>query len=99
MGITSPTKLVSLSYTILQNNEWVHPSLCYLLDPIAVPRRHPFGRYATNDLYEFSWRNFRFFRSFYPDSVITWNGLGPKIRKIGTSGFRGELLKSYREII
>ena len=67
----------------------------YLLDPIPVPRRHLFGRYATNDLYEFSWRNLRFLRSFYPDSVKIWNNLGPEVRKIETlSGFKRELLKT-----
>ena len=25
------------------------------------------ARYATNDLYEFGWRNLRFLYSFYPD--------------------------------
>ena len=56
----------------------------YLLDPIPKPRRHLFGRYPTNDLYEFSWRNHRFLRSFYPDSVRIWNNLGPEIRKTET---------------
>ena len=67
----------------------------YLFDPIPMPRRHLFGRYATNALYEFSWRNLRFLRSFYPDSVIIWNNLGPEIRKIETlSGFKRELVKT-----
>ena len=58
-----------------------------------MPRRHLFGRYPRNDLYEFSWRTQRFLRSFYPDSVITWNNLGPEIRKIETlSRFKQELL-------
>ena len=69
----------------------------YLLDPIPMPRRHLFGRYATNDLYEFSWRNLRFLHSFYPDSVITWNSLGPETRNIETlSGFKKKLLETIK---
>ena len=69
----------------------------YLLDPIPMPRPHLFGRYPTNDLYEFSWRNHRFLRSFYPDSVLIWNNLGPEIRKIETlSEFKQKLLKIIR---
>ena len=65
----------------------------YLLDPIPMPRRHLFGRYATNDLYQFSCRNLRFLRSFYPDSVIAWNNLDPDTRKIETiSQFKSKLL-------
>ena len=66
----------------------------YLLDPVPAPRRHLFGRHATNDLYEFSWRNLRFLYSFYPDCVLVWNSLGPEIRNIETlSGFKNKLLK------
>ena len=69
----------------------------YLLDPIPMPRRHLFGRHATNDLYEFSWRNLRFLHSFYPDSVITWNNLGPETRNIETlSGFKKKLLETIK---
>ena len=69
----------------------------YLLDPIPVPRKHLFGRYITNDLYEFTWRNLRFLYSFYPDSVITWNNLSPETRKIETlSGFKLKLLKTIQ---
>ena len=69
----------------------------YLLDPIPVPRRHLFGRHATNDLYEFSWRNLRFLYYFYSDSVITWNNLGPETRNIETlSGFKKKLLKTIK---
>ena len=65
----------------------------YLVDPIPVPRRHLFGRHPTNDLYEFSYRNQRFLNSFYPDSVICWNNLGPEIRNIETlSHFKKKLL-------
>ena len=57
----------------------------YLLDPIPVPRRHLFGRHATNDLYEFTSRNLRFPYSLYPDSVLSWNNkLGPEVRQIDT---------------
>ena len=51
----------------------------YLVDPIPVPRRHFFGRHATNDLYRFHCRNKRFLHSFYPDLVNTWNELGPEM--------------------
>ena len=38
---------------------------------------------------------FRFFKVFYPDSVLTWNNLGPEICEIETlSGFKTELLKT-----
>ena len=69
----------------------------YLLDPVPVPRRHLFGRHATNDLYEFTWRNFRFLHSFYPDSVLSWNNLGPEIRNLETlSDFKNKLLKTIK---
>ena len=69
----------------------------YLLDPIPVPRRHLFGRFATNDLYEFTCRNLRYLHSFYPDSVISWNSLGPEIRKIESiSEFKKKLLETIR---
>ena len=65
----------------------------YLVDPIPVPRRHLFGRHITNDLYEFSYRNHRFLNSFYPDSVLCWNSLGPEIRNLETlSSFKNKLL-------
>ena len=65
----------------------------YLVDPIPVPRRHLFGRHITNDLYEFSYRNQRFLNSFYPDSVLCWNSLGPEIRNLETlSSFKNKLL-------
>ena len=54
----------------------------YVVDPIPVPRRHLFGRHATNDLYKFHYRNKRFFDSFYTDSVILWNELGPEMRNV-----------------
>ena len=69
----------------------------YLLDPIPMPRRHLFGRHATNDLYEFTWRNLRFLHSFYPDSVISWNILGPEYRKLETlSDFKKKLLEKIK---
>ena len=69
----------------------------YLLDPIPVPRRHLFGRFATNDLYEFTCLNLRYLHSFYPDSVISWNSLGPEIRKIESiSEFKKKLLETIR---
>ena len=69
----------------------------YLLDPIPVPRRHLFGRFATNDLYEFTCRNLRYLHSFYPDSVISWNSLGPEIRKIESiSEFKKKLIETIR---
>ena len=69
----------------------------YLLDPIPVPRRHLFGRFATNDLYEFTCRNLRYLHSFYPDSVISWNNLGPEIRKTDSiSEFKKKLLETIR---
>ena len=59
-----------------------------------MPRRHLLGRHATNDLYEFTWRNLRFLHSFYPDSTISWNNLGPEIRKLETlSDFKKKLIK------
>ena len=61
----------------------------YLVDPIPTPRRHLFGRHATNDLYRFQPRNQRFLHSFYPDAINCWNEIGPELRKIETlSGFK-----------
>ena len=60
-------------------------------------RRDLFGRHATNDLYEFTWRNLRFLHSFYPDSVISWNILGPEYRKLETlSDFKKKLLEKIK---
>ena len=69
----------------------------YLVDPIPVPRRHLFGRHATNDLYRFHCRNKRFLHSFYPDSVNTWNELGPEMRNAESlSNFKTAILKTIR---
>ena len=69
----------------------------YLVDPIPVPRRHLFGRHATNDLYKFHCRNKRYLDSFYPDSVIRWNELGPEMRNIESLGkFKSAILKTIR---
>ena len=69
----------------------------YLVDPIPVPRRHLFGRHATNDLYKFHCRNKRYLDSFYPDSVIRWNELGPEMRNIESlSKFKSAILKTIR---
>ena len=71
----------------------------YLSDPIPIPRRHLFGRNPTNDLYEFTWRNKRFARSFYPDSVNCWNELGPEMRSIETlSTFKETYIKTIRPV-
>ena len=64
----------------------------YLVDPIPVPRRHLFGRYVSNDLYEFKCRTKRFLSSFYPDSVNLWNDLEPDLRKT-------ELLSQFKKSI
>ena len=69
----------------------------YLLDPIPMPRRHLFGRHITNDLYKFTCRKNRFLYSFYPNSVICWNDLGPEMRKIDTlSKFKKEIQKAIK---
>ena len=62
-----------------------------------MPRRHLFGRYPTNDLYEFSCRNQRFENSFYPDSVNCWNKLSPETRQIETlKKFKENILKDIK---
>ena len=69
----------------------------YLLDPIPMPRRHLFGRHATNDIYNFSYRNDRFLYSFYPDAVNSWNSLDPDMRKTETlSGFKKSIIQSIQ---
>ena len=69
----------------------------YLVDPIPVPRRHLFGRRSSNDLYEFNCRTKRFSSSFYPDSVIRWNGLGPELRNTELlSGFKNSIIKTIQ---
>ena len=69
----------------------------YLVDPVPMPRRHLFGRYPTNDLYEFSCRNQRFENSFYPDSVNCWNKLSPETRQIETlKKFKENILKDIK---
>ena len=90
--VTSPPQMVSAYYPVLQDNKRAHPPVSIKTNSHAAGR-HLFGRHAQNDLYTFSWRNLRFLYSFFPDSVIAWNNLGPETRKIETlSGFKKKLL-------
>ena len=71
----------------------------YLREPIPPIRNHLFGNRQTNGIQNIYCRNDRFSKSFFPNSIIIWNELGPEFRgSESLSLFKTRLLKIYRPI-
>jgi len=69
----------------------------YLRDPIPPIRNHLFGNRQTNVIQNIYCRNDRFCNSFFPNSIVIWNELGPDLRgSESLSLFKNRLLKIYR---
>ena len=69
----------------------------YLRIPIPSLHGHLFGYRLTNVLKTFFCKNDRYRDSFFPDSVILWNLLGPEMRGAESlSIFKKNILKIYR---
>ena len=52
----------------------------YLRYPIPSLRGHLFGLRSTNVLSSIPCRTDRYQKTFYPDSVMSWNNIGPELR-------------------
>ena len=52
----------------------------YLRSPIPSLKPYLFGHQSTNVLHTISCRTVKYRNSFYPDSVISWNNIGPELR-------------------
>ena len=53
----------------------------YLVDPVPPLRRHLYGTSIRNELHPMRWETRRFKNSFYPDTVNSWNDIGPDLRQ------------------
>ena len=53
----------------------------YLRSPIPSLKPYLFGYRSTNVLHTISCRTVKYRNSFYPDSVISWNNIGPELRR------------------
>ena len=70
----------------------------YLRTPIPSLHGHLFGYRLTNVLKTINYKTDRYLYSFFPDSVILWNGLGPDLRGAESlSIFKKNILKIYRQ--
>ena len=68
----------------------------YLRDPIPELRNRP-GERVTNVLNTVPYRTGRYRNSFYPDSVLMWNEIGPGLRgAVSLPVFKRNLLNLYR---
>ena len=52
----------------------------YLKDPIPLVRTHLFGTRSENILNTIKCHTDRYCNSFYPNSIISWNNIGPELR-------------------
>ena len=69
----------------------------YLRTPIPALHKHLFGHRPTNVLDTIYCRTDRYQNSFFPDSVLMWNDLGPELRGAKSlSSFKSNILKIYR---
>ena len=69
----------------------------YLRDPVPPIKYHLFGRHHSNVLHPIICRNNRYRHSFFPNSVDTWNNLGPEMRSSPSlSVFKMNILKIIR---
>ena len=65
--------------------------------PIPPQQGHLFGYRSSNVIRPIACRTERYRNSFYPDSVISWNGIGPELRGAKSlSIFKKNILKIIR---
>ena len=66
----------------------------YLKSPLLPPRDHLFVYRSINALRTIPCRTDRYQKTFYPDTVISWNNIGPELRgAISLSVFKKNILK------
>ena len=71
----------------------------YLKAPLPPLQGHLFGLRACNVLRPILCRTLRYQNSFFPDSVISWNNIGPELRgAISLSIFKKTILKIIRPV-
>ena len=71
----------------------------YLKIPIPPLQVHLFGHRSTNVLKTIFCRTERYRNSFYPDSVVAWNGIGPELRSAKSlSVFKKNILNIIRPV-
>ena len=71
----------------------------YLKIPIPPLQGHLFGHRSTNVLKTIFCRTERYRNSFYPDSVVAWNGIGPELRSAKSiSVFKKNILNIIRPV-
>ena len=69
----------------------------YLREPLPPLKTHLFGRHPTNVLHPIVCRNDRYLNSFFPNSVNSWNDIGPELRSATSlSIFKTNILKIIR---
>ena len=69
----------------------------YLKTPIPPLQEHLFGHRVSNVIKPISCRTEKYKNSFFPDSIISWNGIGPDIRGAKSlSVFKTNILKIIR---
>ena len=71
----------------------------YLKIPIPPMQGHLFGYRSTNVLKTIFCRTDRYRHSFFPDSVLAWNGIGPELRSAKSiSVFKKNVLNIIRPV-
>ena len=71
----------------------------YLKIPVPPLRGNLFGYRLNNVIRPLAYRTERYRNSFYPDSVISWNGIGPELRGAESlSIFKKNILKIIRPV-
>ena len=71
----------------------------YLKIPVPPLQCHLFGHRLNNAIRPIACRTVRYRNSFYPDGVISWNGIGPELRGASSlSIFKKNILKIIRPV-
>ena len=69
----------------------------YLKTPIPPVQEHLFGHRVSNVIRPIFCRTERYQNSFFPDSIVSWNGIGPELRGAQTLPiFKNNILKIIR---
>ena len=69
----------------------------YLKTPIPPLQEHLFGHRFSNVIRPIFCRTERYQNSFFPDSIVSWNGIGPELRGAKTLHiFKNNILKIIR---
>ena len=71
----------------------------YLKMPIPPQQGHLFGHRSTNVIYPLRGRTSRYTNSFFPDSINSWNSIGPELRGAASLPvFKKNILKIIRPV-